>query len=468
MNNEKALKVLSVLLLFAAFVFFFVRYYDDSVRKIKERGKLTVIMVNNANVYYSYRDQYMGFEYDLAKAFADSLGVTLEVITPGWDELFKTLNSGKADLIAAGMTITEPREHIVNFSDGYLDIQQQVIVHKSNKSIQGLEDLAGKTIHIRSGTSYEQRLKELKDQGLDVTVVLHKNMPTEELINKVSQKKIEITIADSNIAMLNQRYYPDIRIAFPIEKTQSLGWAVRKGDIQLLLTVNRFLTKTHDNGLFATIYDRYYRGVSVFDYVDLKKFHRRLETRLPKYKTLIQEEAKKHGLDWRMIVAVVYQESHFNPRAKSYTGVRGLMQVTLKTAKEMGIKNRISPDQSIKAGVGYIAKLYDRFDDIENHDERILFALASYNVGYGHVRDAQGICRNKGWDPNRWASLKKALPLLVEEEYHTKTTYGYARGSEPVRFVSRILVYFDIIKQKWIKETRDPTIPPGSTAFSYL
>lgn len=468
MNNENTLKIISVLLLICAFICFFMLYYDGSVRRIKEKGKLTVVMVNNANVYYSYRDQYMGFEYDLAKAFADYLGVELEVVTPGWDMLFDTLNSGKGDLIAAGMTITKPRERIVNFSNGYLDIQQQVIIHKSNKDIEALEDLAGKTIHIRSGTSYEQRLQELKDQGLDVTVALHKNMPTEELIRGVFQKKIEVTIADSNIALLNQRYYPDINIAFPIEDTQSLGWAVRKGDVQLLLTVNRFLKRVKNNGIFANTYDRYYRGVSVFDYVDLKKFHKRLETRLPKYKDLIQEEAEKHGLDWRMIVAVVYQESHFNPRAKSYTGVRGLMQVTLDTAREMGIKNRMSPDQSIRAGVGYIAKLYDRFDDIENHDERILFALASYNVGYGHVRDAQGICRNKEWDPNRWSSLKKALPLLVEEEYHSKTTYGYARGTEPVRFVSRILVYFDIIKQKWIKESKTPTVLDGSMAFGYF
>lgn len=448
MNREQFLKAFSIAGLILAFIYFVVQYNDDSIRKIKEKGKLTAIMVNNANVYYSYRDQYMGFEYDLVKAFADSLGVELEVITPGWDHLYDTLNSGKGDIIAAGVTITELRESTVNFSHGYLDIQQQVIVHQSDNSIQSIEDLNGREVHVRAGTSYEERLKQLVRDGMDIEIVVHKDTPTEELIREVAEKSIEITLADSNVALLNQRYYPDIKIAFPIEKNQSLGWAVREGDNQLLIHINKFFKQAKENGRFAQVYEQYYRSVAIFDYVDLKKFHNRLETRLPKFKDVIQEEATKCGFDWRMIAAVVYQESHFNPKAKSYTGVRGLMQVTLETAREMGIKNRIVPTQSVKAGVGYLSKLYERFDDIQNADERMLFALASYNVGYGHVRDAQEICRDKGWDPEQWTFLKKALPLLMDEDYYSRTTYGYARGTEPVRFVSRIMIYYDIIKQK--------------------
>lgn len=423
-------------------------YQDDSVRRIQQAGTLTVIMENNANVYYSYRDRYMGFEYDLVKAFAESLGVELKVITPGWDALFDALNTGKGDLIAAGLTVTKQRKRLVDFSEEYLAIQQQVIVHKSNREIREIEDLRGKTIHIRAGTSYEQRLKELQSQGLDTEIELLRNVPTEELIRKVEEKEIEITLADSNIAQVNQRYYPDIRIAFPIEETQSLGWAVRKGENNLRKRINRFIDTIKKNGAFARIYEKYYRNVKIFDYVDLKKFHSRLETRLPKYQAMIRDESQKYGFDWRLIAAVVYQESHFDPMAKSYTGVRGLMQVTLETAGEMGITNRMEPSQSIQAGVGYIAKLFERFNDIESRDDRILFALASYNVGYGHVRDAQEICRVNGWDPTRWSSLKMALPLLREVVYYKNTTYGYARGTEPVRYVSRILTYFDIIKRK--------------------
>jgi membrane-bound lytic murein transglycosylase F len=306
----------------------------------------------------------------------------------------------------------------------------------------------GERIHVRSGTSYQQRLQELQEEGLDFDIVLHRDLPTEELIRQVAEEEIKITIADSNIALLNRRYYPDIRIAFPIEEPQSLGWAVRSGDKKLLNKVNDFFDYIKHNGSFGDIYERYYRNVTIFDYVDLKKFHKRLETRLPKYESIIKREAEKHGFDWRMIAAVIYQESHFNPMARSYTGVRGLMQVTQRTAKEMGIKNRLNPVQSIKGGVHYLAKQYNRFGGIENLTERLLFALASYNIGYGHVRDAQRICRNKGWDPHKWVSLKKALPLLRFKKYFKNTRYGYARGTEPVRYIGRILTYYDIIKRK--------------------
>jgi membrane-bound lytic murein transglycosylase F len=448
MNRHLKILLFAVVALVFVLLYFILIPNYDSVDQIKKNGKLKVIMANNANVYYSYRDQYMGFEYDLVKKFADYLGIELEILTPGWDKMFEMLNSGEGDLIAAGMTITEPREEVVDFSDEYLDIQQQAIIHKKNRTIKKMSDMDGEKIHIRAETSYQQRLQELQGEGLDIDVVLHPNLPTEELIRQVAEGEIKISIADSNIALLNQRYYPDIRIAFPIEEPQSLGWAVRKGSNALLKEINAFFDEINENGTFGSIYERYYQNVTIFDYVDLKKFHKRLETRLPKYKSTIQREAKKHGFDWRMIAAVVYQESHFNPKARSYTGVRGLMQVTQGTAKEMGITNRMDPSQSLKAGVGYLAKLYNRFDKIEYSDERLLFALASYNVGYGHVRDAQNICREKGWDPHKWASLKKALPLLRVEKYYKNTKYGYARGTEPVRYTGRILTYFDIIKRK--------------------
>lgn len=448
MRRHQYILLLAVFALAFVLLYFILSSYDDSMQLFGNGRKLKVIMVNNANVYYSYRGQSMGFEYDLVNKFADYLGVGLEILTPGWDKMFEVLNNGEGDLIAAGLTITEPRKKIVDFSDCYLNVQQQAIVHKKNRTIKKISDMLGKKIHIRSGTSYQQRLQELQGEGLDIDIVLHRNVPTEEFIRQVAAEEIEITIADSNIALLNRRYYPDIRIALPIEESQSLGWAVHKGNKKLLKKVNNFFDEIKHNGTFENIYERYYRNVSIFDYVDLKKFHKRLETRLPKYELIIKREAKKHGFDWRMIAAVVYQESHLNPKASSYTGVRGLMQITQDTAKEMGIKNRLDPAQSVQAGVYYLAKLYNRFDEIDNPDERLLFALASYNIGYGHVRDAQHICRKKGLNPLKWASLKKALPLLRFEEYFKGARYGYARGTEPVRYIGRILTYYDIIKRK--------------------
>jgi len=272
-------------------------------------------------------------------------------------------------------------------------------------------------------------------------------VPTEELIRQVAEKEIEITVADTNIALLNRRYYPDIKIAFPITKKQSLGWAVIKGDRKFLQKINDFFNTIKKDGELAKIYERYYANVDIFDYVDIKKFHQRTLTRLPKYEHIIKKESGRYGFDWRLIAAVIYQESHFNPWAKSYRGVRGLMQLTLATADEMGIENRLDPEQSIAGGTNYLNKIYDRFEDIQGFD-RTLYALAGYNIGYGHVRDAQKIAGQEGLDPNKWETLKQVLPLLRYRKYYKKTKYGYARGTEAVRYVDRILTYYDILRRK--------------------
>ena len=421
----------------------------SGLEEIKESGKITVITRNNAHCYYTYRDNPMGFEYDLAKAFSDYLGVSLNVITSHWEKLFDVLNGGGGDFIAASLTITPSREKLIDFSDEYLAIQQQAVIHTSNYKTRKIEDLKGKTIHVRRGTSYEERLNELKNEGLDITIQLHEDTPTEELIRMVAEKEIEVTIADSNVAFLNRRYYPDVKIAFPIEEQQSLAWAVKKRETGLQKAINEFLKKIKEDGTFAKIYEEYYANVEIFDYVDLKKYHRRLKTRFPKYKEIIKRAAEKYGFDWRLIAAMVYQESHFNPRAKSFTGVRGMMQLTLETAKEIGIKNRLDPEQSIKGGVKYLKELYERYDGAKDPD-RVLITLASYNVGHGHILDAQKIAKERNLDPNSWSSLEVILPLLRYRKYYKKTKNGYCRGTEPVRYVNRILTYYDILKREAI------------------
>jgi len=421
----------------------------SGLEEIKESGEITVITRNNAHCYYTYRGKSMGFEYDLAKAFSDYLGVSLNVVTCPWEKLFDVLNGGGGDFIAASLTITPSREKLINFSDEYLAIQQQAVIHTSNYNTRKIEDLKGKTIHVRRGTSYEERLNELKNEGLDITIQVHEDTPTEELIRMVAEKEIEVIIADSNVAFLNRRYYPDVKIAFPIEEQQSLAWAVKKGEAGLQRAINEFFKKIKDDGTFAKIYKKYYSNVEIFDYVDLKKYHRRLKTRLPKYKETIKMVAEKYGFDWRLIAATIYQESHFNPRAKSFTGVRGMMQLTLDTAKDMGIENRLDPKQSITGGVKYLKRLYERYDVVKDPD-RVLITLASYNVGHGHIVDAQKIAKEKNLDPHSWNSLQEVLPLLRYRKYYKKTKNGYCRGTEPVRYVNRIMNYYEILKREAI------------------
>ncbi|MFW6251266.1 MAG: membrane-bound lytic murein transglycosylase MltF, partial [Alkalispirochaetaceae bacterium] len=328
---------------------------DTSVAEIQEAEVLRFVTQNNAHTYYIYRGEPAGFEFDLANAFADHLGVELEIVTAPWSELFSTLKEGEGDVLGASITATEEREEHVAFSEGHMVVRQEVIVHASNRRVRDLTDLVGLDVHVRSGTSYEARLRELQSGGLRINLVLHEDIPTEELIRRVAEREIEVTVADTNIALLNRRYYPDVRLAFSISAPQLIAWAVQPEDERLLEEINSFFRLIKENGTYQRIYDRYYDNVEVFDYFDIKVFHRRISTRLPNYVEAIKREADRYGFDWRLIAAMAYQESHYHPVAMSYTGVQGLMQVTMTTAEEMGIDNRLDPEQSIHAGVKYLS-----------------------------------------------------------------------------------------------------------------
>lgn len=449
-NALPTLKALFVLLLVGS-LFSAACSRDMALEEIRKSETVTMVTHNNAHCYYTYRDQDMGFEYDLAKAFADFLGVDLKVkVAESWNEILPLLGNGSVDFVAASMTKIPSRERVADFSKGYLPVQQMVVVHKKNTGIRSIDDLEGLTIHVRAGTSYEERLRALKRKGLDVTITAHDNVPTEDLVEAVAQRKIEVTIADSNVALMNRRYYPDIRIAFPIEKQQSLGWAVKKGERSLLDKINEFLETIERDGTYKDIYNRYYAYLERFDHLDVKKFQERIKTRLPRYEKTIKKAAETYGFDWRFITALIYQESQFRPWAKSFSGVRGLMQLTLPTAEEMGVKNRLDPHESIMGGTRYLKKLYDRFDEAPDPD-RILIAVAAYNVGRGHVLDARRIASAMRLDPNKWSSLEKTLPLLRQRKYYKKSKYGYCRGAEPVFQVRRVLTYYDILKRQAIE-----------------
>jgi len=420
----------------------------ETLSRIKKTGTIRMITEVNGNTYHLYKSTPSGFEYEMAKAFADYLDVELEVITPGWNRMFDFLEQGRGDFIAAGLTITEERKKIFTFSNPYMTVQQKLIHHNLPYDITDINDLEGKTIHVRRGTAYHTALEEIQRSGVNLEIILHDNTSTDELIRMVADHEIKFTVADTTIALLNRRYHPDIAIGLDISPEQPLGWAIGSNDIKFRETVNKFLEFAKNNGIQEKIHKKYYRNVESFDYLDMKKFHERIETHLPVYRETIKMESEKYGFDWRIIAAVAYQESHFNPWAKSSTGVLGIMQVTLETANEMGITNRLNPEQSLKAGIQYLDKLYQRFEDIEDNHQRLLFTLGSYNIGYGHIRDAQTLAMEMGLEKDRWHNMERTLPLLAKIRHYKNTQHGYARGWEPVHYVKNILTYYDILKKK--------------------
>jgi len=427
----------------------------SALESILKAGEITVITWNTTHCYYRYDGRPMGFEYDLAKAFADYLGVRLKVhVADSWEGMIPALADNPRAFIAAGLTVTPGRSDQVAFSDGYLTIQQHIITNRYERQVKTPGDLDGKTVQVRSGTSYQHRLEQLRGEGIDVRIVPRDNIPTDELIRLVSEGKIELTVADSHIARLNRLYYPNAVVGGTISDEQILAWAVQKNAPALLGQINRFLKKIRESGWLKTVYDRYYGVAAEFDYPALLTFHRNINRRLKRYRPIIRQAASANQFDWRLIAAQIYQESHFNPKAESHAGAQGLMQLTPDTAKSFGLSDPLDPEQNIGAGVRHLRELYDHYDKAPDPD-RLYIALAAYNIGLGHIHDARDIARQLHLDPNSWASLKRTLPLLGKRDYYRHTRYGYARGTEPVVYVRRILAYYDILRHMGVEREKN-------------
>jgi membrane-bound lytic murein transglycosylase F len=421
---------------------------DDSLQKIKKHEKIRMITDNNPYCYYTYRDEKMGFEYDLAKAFSEFLGVKLEVVVPEGGDLITALNSNKGDFIAANMTITPAREEAAAFSEPYIAVQQQVIVHSENDYILDKNDLKAKDIHVCPMAIDEEHLNDLKQEFVDIKIKFHNDASPEELIRMVAEKEIEIAIVDSNVARLNRRYYPDINIAFAIAEAEDVGWAVKKEETALLNEIDGFFKSSKGETAVAEMHEQYYSKSEIFEFLDLKGFLKRFTVRFPKYEKIIKSAAKENSFDWKLIAAIIYQDSGFNPHARTYPRTEGMMQLTAETARAMAIEDRLNPEQSIMGGTKYFRHLYDNFGSVQD-SERMKFALASYSVGLGHVLDAQKKAAARGLNPNAWIDIEKILPLLRHPRFYHDTGYGYCRGTEAIRFVEYVMKYYGQLTSYW-------------------
>ncbi|NQZ82455.1 MAG: membrane-bound lytic murein transglycosylase MltF [Colwellia sp.] len=416
-----------------------------SLQRILERGYVSVGTLYGATSYYLEANGPTGFEYDLAKKYADSLGVKL-VIVPSYniEDLFPKLDSGEVDFLAANLSITPKRLENYLFAPSYDHVSQKLVFKQGNKRPRKLKDLTGKLM-VTTGTSHAENLESLKQIHADLTWQETIDLDSEELLIKVLSGEIDYTVIDSNALAISRRYYPEISIGFTIKKPEPLAWVVTKQqDNSILASLVEFFGQVHHNGTLLALDDKYYGHIEQFNYVDTRMFIKAVENKLPKYQAIFE----KHGqeVDWRLLAAISYQESHWNPHARSHTGVRGMMMLTLPTAKQMGIKSRLDAEQSIRGGAKYFKQMIDRMPDRVPSPDRLWFALASYNVGLGHLNDARKITRAQGGDPDRWVEVKSRLPLLKQKKYYKKTKYGYARGDESVNYVENIRRYYDTLE----------------------
>ncbi|MFO8085888.1 MAG: membrane-bound lytic murein transglycosylase MltF [Desulfobacterales bacterium] len=417
---------------------------DRVLERILEKGKMVVLTRNAPTTYYFGPDGATGYEYDLITAYAAHLGVDVKFETRGTIEnVLEALANGEGDIAAAGLTLTEKREKYFLFGPPYFQVQQQLVCRRGGRIPGSIEEIGQVSIEVTAKSSYVERLQELEREVPDLTWQ-PTVFTTEQNLERVWQGKVDCTVADSNIVSLNRRYMPELVVAFPLSETEDLAWALPPGAHKLEQSIKKWFSQL-DDSLSTILYGRYYAHVEIFDYVDIARFIRRIHNRLPSYRKIFKEAGKKYDIDWKFLAAMAYQESHWDPHAQSPTGVRGIMMLTQQTANQLGVENRLDPRQSIMGGARYFSNLYGRIPDGVPEPDRTWITLAAYNVGMGHIFDARNLARKLGKDPDSWVKFREVLPLLAQPQYYQNLRYGYARGSEPVRYVARIRNYYDIL-----------------------
>lgn len=418
------------------------------LERLIEEGELRVVTRETPTTYYIGPDGPAGPEYDLVKGFADELGLALKIITvENVSEIMPYLLSGEAHMAAAGLSATEARREYLSFGYPYLRVDMHLIYKLGTGRPRSIEGTAGRSIEVVANSSHSQMMEALSEvfPGLDWS----QNADDEvvDLLEKVALGEIDFTVADSTEFNIQRHFYPDLRIALDLEIDDAIAWAFRREDGDSLLeAADRYLIDADRSGQLAQVSDRYYGHTEEFDYVGTRSFIRHFESRLPRYRAMFEGAGEESRVDWRLLAAIGYQESHWRSHAVSPTGVRGIMMLTNATADYLDIEDRMDPASSIFGGARYYALQHDRLPDSILEPDRTWFALAAYNVGYNHILDARQIVEWQGGDPDKWIDLSEALPLLAKRRWYERVRYGYARGWEPVLYVNNIRSYYNIIR----------------------
>ncbi len=420
------------------------------LNQIKENKTLRVVVDYNSTNYFVYRARPMGFQYELLKRLAADLDVKLEiVISNNLQETFSGVNEGRYDLIAKNLTVTKKRSRMVNFTHPLQQTHQVLVqrnVDNEGQLIRNQLDLAGKTIYVQKNTSYYRRLVNLSEEiGKDIDIRQDTIYGVEQLVALVAKGEIDYTVCDENVAMVNRTYYPNLDIATPISFSQNIAWAVRKGSKEWLKYLNNWIEDFVKSPEYEYIYFKYFLSPRTKRRVN-SEFHSIAGGKISDFDQLIQEKTKDTPWDWRLVSSIIYVESGFELDISSWVGAVGLMQIMPETAEFFKIDDLLDPSQNIDGGIRILNWLDEYFTPvITDPAERIHFVLASYNVGLGHVKDAQRLAKKYGKDPNIWKDNVDFYLLNKSSEKYYKdevVRWGYCRGEEPYEYVRKVLDNF--------------------------
>ena len=414
-------------------------------------GELRVVTRTGPLAYYlGAEDTPEGPEYDLARRFADELGVKLK-ITPvrTYAEIYGAVTTGRAHLAAAGLKVPVNSIAGVEFGPAYQRVREHLVYRRAALRPASLADIGNGDLEIAAGSAHAKSLSAARDAIPELAWVENASTDSQALLSAVADGSVDYTIADSTEFALAHDAHPDLRIAFDFPGIQSLAWATSSHDSEFLREVDSYFSRMKSDGELAGIVKRYYGRSEDAEFGGTGGFMRHLQSRLPLYKKWFEEAAEQSSQDWRLLAAIGYQESKWNPGASSASGARGLMQLTMKTATEAKVTDPADARQSIFGGARYFRLVYSKIPARIPEPDRTWFALAAYNIGYGHLEDARVLAQRAGRDPDSWEDVREYLPLLEQEYWYTQTENGYARGWEPVRYVDNVRDYRDMLEWAW-------------------
>jgi len=437
-----------IILILVLVLIVYQRFSGNDLDDLRESGELVVISRESDTTWYEDKDGLAGPEYDYLNSFAEYLGVDLRLENRENNAaILDAINDSKGHLAAAGLT-RDPwlEEQGVIFGPEYQEVDQQVVCRRNNGRLPGsLSELVEKELVVTEDSSQEAHLFALQEDYPDLSWESVDDVTIDDLLEQVWRKEIDCTIANSHVINIKRRLYPELQVGFTLRENLSLAWTLSPEWEFLAEAINAWLASIERDGTLLILQDRHFNK-NEFDYVDMRSFIRRIRSRMPKLLPMFQQAAEEYDMPWTLLAAQAYQESHWNRRAKSPTGVRGIMMLTLITAKEMGVKSRLDARQSIMGGAKYLSNLESRVPESVTGEDRWWYALAAYNVGMGHLYDARKLAKKLDLDADSWLDLKGVLPLLAQKKYYKALKYGYARGAEPVSYVGKIRNYENILR----------------------
>ena len=436
--------------------------HSNQLQQIKAQGKLIMGTRFGATSYYLGPDGPTGLEYDLARGFAEHLGVELEVkVAEQFADQFSMLAKDQVDFVAANLAATPERRARFRLGPVYEQVTMDVVYRRGGKRARNPEDLQDMQIAVLADSSFDQALEDLQQEYPDISWGRWENESIEDLLQAVSEGRIDATLVDSNVRLLNRRFFPRVVKAFSLEEPQEFRWLFPAGDDDSLAqAARRYMLKAKRQGRIEALQRKHYEYARNFDQVGLYNFMAQASARLPRLLPSFLQAADEYDLDWRLLAAIGYQESHWDPQAESRTGVRGVMMLTLPTAQQLGVENRDDPAQSIDGGARYLIDMLEKIPERIPFPDRLWMALAAYNIGYGHLEDARRLTQAEGADPDQWKDVRTYLDKLSNPAWYQRTRYGYARGFEAVRYVRNIRSYYDILV--WMDNRSDPRLPQSA------